>query len=329
MVASLPADKFPSTYVGSESTKQDIHVSVVIRTLNAANYLKQVFHALMAQRCSFNWEIIVVDNGSEDETLKLCWEYRARVIHLPRHQFISGRAANLGATNTRGELLFFCSSHCVPVGSYFLESAVAPFCDPEMAAVRCIPAGFTEQMANWYEARDIQYKSWEEQQAAEAGMEWVNQYPTEACCIIRRSVWEQLPLDETIEASEDKLWASAVLKKGYKIRSCAEAVFVYTRRRSMRAGWDFNRRCLLGIYRARGYVPLTWPQFFRRATRAALLAPLAAIRYFVANVMSDAYLVTIPWQARRPPRSASIAEYNQAKPMRWLSYPRWRRWWRS
>ena len=311
MVATLPADKFPSTYVNSESTKQDIYLSVIIRTLNDAKRLKQVFHALMAQRCSFNCEITVVDNGSEDETLKLCSEYRVRVINLPRHQFISGRAANQGARNTRGRLLFFCSSHCVPVGSHFLESAAAPFSDPEMAAVRCIPAGFTEQMANWYEARDIQYKSLEEQQAAEAGMAWVAQYPTEACCIIRRSVWEQLPLDETIEASEDKLWASEVLKRGYKIRSCAEAVFVYTRRRSMRDAWDYNRRCLLGIYRVRGYVPLSWPRFLLRCVRFFFLASFAGVRYFVENVEHDLYLVSIPWKAKRRASSGSLHEYQK------------------
>ena len=89
-------ESFPSTYVGSESTKQDIYLSVIIRTLNGAERLKQVFDALMAQRCNFNWEISCVDNGSEDETLELCREYRTRVIYLPGRPIYFGRAAQPG-----------------------------------------------------------------------------------------------------------------------------------------------------------------------------------------------------------------------------------------
>lgn len=313
-------ERFSSTYVAAGSTTDPpIHLSVIIRTLNGAEYLEQLFGSLMAQRASFNWEIVVVDNGSQDKTLELCRQYKATVVSLPRDRFISGRAANLGAQHARGQLLFFCSQHCVPVTSYFFEHAVAPFSDPMMAAVRCLPADSREQMANWYNARDIQYKSLEEQEKAETGTGWLGQYPSESCCIIRRSVWEDVALDETIEASEDKLWASEVLKKGYKVRSCAEAIFVYTRRRALRATWDYERRCLLGLYRARGYVALTWPNFFLRTIRAAALTPLAAGKYFAVNVLHDLYLVTIPWAARKRVQTGGPPEYDQSRARRWLT----------
>src|SRR5262245_53044493 len=103
------------------SIKPEVYLSIVIRVRNEGRSLRQVFEALAAQRCSFNWEIIVVDNESEDETLELCRRYNARVIPIQRKEFTYGRALNIGISNARGELVLLCSAHSVPVGSCFLE----------------------------------------------------------------------------------------------------------------------------------------------------------------------------------------------------------------
>jgi rhamnosyltransferase len=292
-------------YVG---VQPEIYLSIVIRVRNEAKSLRHVLEALAAQRCNFSWEVIVVDNESEDETLELCTRYTVCVIPLRRDEFTYGRALNLGIGKARGELVLLCSAHAVPVGSYFLEHAVAPFTDPQMAAVRCLNG---RQAAEWYKARDIQYDSLGEQKAAETGTQWLTDYPTAACCVIRRSVWEQIPFDEHLEAQEDKLWASYVLRQGFKIRSCAEAVFVYTRQRRTMDQWRVMNRQYKALYRLTGYVPLRWPQFLLRVVRAALFTPLVAIRYFVDTVASNAYLVIIPWQAKYPPRAGSLAEYKK------------------
>jgi glycosyltransferase involved in cell wall biosynthesis len=293
---------------GKSIMTAEMSLSVVIRVRNEAKSLRQVFEALAAQRCNFTWEVIVVDNASEDETLALCEQYNARVIPIGHDAFTYGRALNLGISKARGKLVLLCSAHSVPVGSYFLERAVAPFADPHMAAVRCLSG---MQAAKWYTACDIQYTSLEEQQAAESGPQWLAAYPTAACCVIRRSVWEQIPFDEHLEAQEDKLWASHVLSKGFKIRSCAEAVFVYTRHRRTIDQWRVRNRQYTALYRLTGQVPLRWPQFLVRVVRAALFTPLVAMKYFVNTVVSDAYLVIIPWQAKYPPRAGSLAEYKK------------------
>ena len=146
----------------------DIYLSVVIRVRNEAKSLRRVLEALRVQRCSFAWEIIIVDNESEDETDELCKQYKANVIPITRKEWTYGRALNRGISNARGQLVLLCSAHSIPVGSYFLESAVAPFVDPDMAAARCLFGSNNEQTAEWYTARDIQYRSFEEQQKAES-----------------------------------------------------------------------------------------------------------------------------------------------------------------
>jgi glycosyltransferase involved in cell wall biosynthesis len=200
----------------------DIYLSVVIRVRNEAKSLRRVLEALRAQRCSFAWEIVIVDNESEDETGELCKQYNARVIPITREEWTYGRALNRGINNARGQLVLLCSAHSIPIGSYFLESAVAPFADPDIAAARCLFGSNNEQTAEWYKTRDIQYGSCEEQQRAESGQDWLVLYPSAICCVIRRAVWQQIPFDEHHESIEDKLWAREVLRRGYKIRSGVE-----------------------------------------------------------------------------------------------------------
>jgi rhamnosyltransferase len=288
----------------------DIYLSVVIRVRNEAKSLRRVLEALRAQRCSFAWEIVIVDNESEDETGELCKQYNARVMPITREEWTPGRALNRGISNARGQLVLLCSAHSIPVGSYFLESAVAPFADPDMAAARCLFGSNNEQTAEWYKARDIQYRSCEEQQRAESRKDWLVLYPSAICCVIRRAVWQQIPFDEHHEGVEDKLWAREVLRRGHKIRSCAEAVYIYNRHRETRVAWKRSNRELRTLYRTLGYVPLRWPQFFARVMRATLLTPLVGIRYFVKEVVSNIYLVSIPWQAKSAPRVGSLSEYD-------------------
>lgn len=296
---------------GDMVTEPAIYLSAVIRTRNSAHNLKQLFDALAAQRTSFAWEIIVVDNDSEDETLKICQKFGAKVIPISRREFTYGRALNLGISNARGQLIFLCSAHSVPVGSYFLERAVAPFDDPKIAAVRCLSGTYREQTAQWYAARDIEYVSLDEQKKAEVGTDWIAQYPSASCCVIRRSVWEQSPYDEHLESCEDKVWASQILSKGFKVRCCADAVFIYNRNRRRVDAWKGEARGFRALYRVKGCVPLTWPRFFARFLRFSLLAPFAGIRYFVQNVARDLFLVTVPWQAKFSPRAGSLSEYDE------------------
>jgi rhamnosyltransferase len=295
-----------------------INLSVVIRTRNQAKSLRQVLEALAAQQCSFKWEIVVVDHESQDETVELCKQYNARITPIRHEEFTHGRSLNLGVSEARGEVVLICSAHSVPVGSHFLESVVAPFSDPNLAAVRCIASNDKQQLGEWYTTRDVQYSSWEEQKIAECEPAWIRDYPSATCCAIRRSTWEQIPYDENLESLHDKLWASQVLSKGFKIRSRSEAIFLHVRTKQYLEAWRGDNRAFRDLYRAKGYTPLSWSKFLVRMVRFALLTPPVAMRYFVQNVLYDAGLVTIPWQAKFPPRISPPDYYrSRAGARRW------------
>lgn len=288
-------------------------LSIVIRCRNEAKSLRNVLAALAAQRCDFDWEVVVVDNESEDESRLVAEESGARVVTIARREFTYGKAINLGVSHARGELVMLLSAHALPIGSYFLTSAVAPFDDPQLAAARCLLVSNPRQLERWREPKDIQYRSAEEQRQAEAGDSWVGEYPTAGCCILRRAVWEEVKYDERLESGEDKLWASQALAKGYKIRCCVEAFWMYTREYGRMERLRREARQHLSVYRITGRAPLGWKKFCWLTARTILAAPLVALLYIVENVAWNSLLVSIPWQAKREPPTGSFAEFDQKR----------------
>lgn len=87
-------------------------VSVIIPAYNAARTLSQTLAALQ-NALPPPLEVIVVDDGSADETAPLAARAGARVIRLEKN-IGAAAAKNRGAENARGDILFFTDSDIVP-----------------------------------------------------------------------------------------------------------------------------------------------------------------------------------------------------------------------
>jgi glycosyltransferase involved in cell wall biosynthesis len=85
-------------------------LSVVIPCLNVEDLLRYQLQALSQQQCSIPWEVIIVDNGSTDNTVDVALSFRE---HLPALKITSeqrrGRhyACNAGVTVARGQYIVF------------------------------------------------------------------------------------------------------------------------------------------------------------------------------------------------------------------------------
>jgi glycosyltransferase involved in cell wall biosynthesis len=86
-------------------------VSVVIPTYNRARDLRRALVSVVAQSCK-HWEVLVVDNHSEDDTARVVEEF-----HEPRMQLLSvhnqgviGVSRNCGVAHARGEYVAFLDS---------------------------------------------------------------------------------------------------------------------------------------------------------------------------------------------------------------------------
>ena len=87
-------------------------VSVIIPVYNVSRYLPQCFDSVISQTYR-NLEIIVIDDGSTDDSGIICDQYaekddRIHVIHTDNRGLASAR--NLGLENARGEYISFIDS---------------------------------------------------------------------------------------------------------------------------------------------------------------------------------------------------------------------------
>lgn len=86
-------------------------VSVIIPTYNRARFIKRAVNSALWQSFQ-DFEIIVVDDGSTDNTIELLGQYRDHRLRILRHETNRGASAalNTGITNSSGSLISILDS---------------------------------------------------------------------------------------------------------------------------------------------------------------------------------------------------------------------------
>ena len=79
--------------------KKDL-VSIVVRTKNESFWIGKCLHAIQNQLYK-NYEIIVVDDNSSDNTLKIIKKNfpQVKVVNYKDKKFLPGKSLNLGISN--------------------------------------------------------------------------------------------------------------------------------------------------------------------------------------------------------------------------------------
>ncbi|MDD2695462.1 MAG: glycosyltransferase family 2 protein, partial [Anaerolineales bacterium] len=109
-------------------------ISVIIPVKDGVACIRACLEGALAQGGLENEvEVLVVDDGSRDETPLLAEAMGARVLR----QENAGPAAarNRGAQAARGEILAFTDADCVPHAEW-LKHITAPFADPEVVGAK-------------------------------------------------------------------------------------------------------------------------------------------------------------------------------------------------
>src|SRR5689334_9654380 len=87
-------------------------VSVIMPAYNAEKYIAESIRSVLAQTYA-DWELIVVDDGSSDNTGGVVREFVARdsrIKYVFQENGRLGKARNTGIANARGELIAFLDS---------------------------------------------------------------------------------------------------------------------------------------------------------------------------------------------------------------------------
>lgn len=178
--------------------------SVVVRAKNEEHTIERALRSLREQTVEV--EIIVVDSGSTDRTRDLAKPWCDLLIDVPSEQFTYGRALNIGASAASAPVHFALSAHCSADRRDWIEGALRHYVRPDVAGVygdRALADG-----------RPLEGVFYQDAAYARANPFWGF---TNHASSWRASVWESNPFDETLEAAEDKEWASRVLDAGWVV----------------------------------------------------------------------------------------------------------------
>jgi len=209
-------------------------ISIVIRTLNEEKHLAELLSSIYAQKLidGLQWEVVIIDSGSTDGTLKIAEQQGCRITHIQRQDFTFGRSLNNGSAFSKGDILVYISGHCVPVGSDWLMKLIAPLSEgvAGYAYGRQIGRDSTK-----YSERQLFQKYFPEQSRQPKTDIFCNN----ANAALTRSLWANYGFDEEIMGLEDMELAKRLGNDGEKTAYVADAVvfhihderWIQTRRR--------------------------------------------------------------------------------------------------
>lgn len=111
----------------------DNKISVVIRTYNEEKHIGEVLESLKNQIYK-NYEIVIVDSGSTDGTVKILKEFDTKLVFIEKEEFNYSYASNVGVENSQGNIICFLSGHSVPVHDDYLLNINNIFQDKKIGA---------------------------------------------------------------------------------------------------------------------------------------------------------------------------------------------------
>ncbi len=191
-------------------------ISVVIRSMGEEKYLRPLIGLLKKQTVR-DVEIILVADYSHFETLaKLRRLPIDGFVPIDHDEFSHAYSTNLGVIETHGDLVAITNGHSLPVSDRWLELAARHFSNPKIAGV----TGLSTPMQDgsiweklYYTPLHIELsrKKW-----LSPFLELVGPYIFSTTnCMIRRSLWDTYPFDESLPQCEDYDWGKEMCARGY------------------------------------------------------------------------------------------------------------------
>ena len=182
-------------------------VSIIIRTKNEEKWIGLCLKAVFAQKYK-NFEVIVVDNESTDQTVARAKMFPVKVLNLTF--FLPGKAINQGINASKGEYIVCLSGHCIPVNDGWLEHLVEELSNPNIGGIygRQEPLSFSSD----FDKRDLINTF-----GLDKKIQVKDSFFHNANSAFRRELWKKVPFDEEVTNIEDRVWAQKVIRLDYKI----------------------------------------------------------------------------------------------------------------
>ncbi|MEA2493358.1 MAG: polysaccharide biosynthesis protein PslC, partial [Thermoleophilaceae bacterium] len=112
-------------------------ISILIPVRNGGSELARCLDAIAAQRIDEDYEVLLIDSASTDDTAAIGRAKGARVHTIEADEFHHGATRNLGVQMARGEIIVWTTHDAYPDADDWLDKLTAPLRahEPDVAAV--------------------------------------------------------------------------------------------------------------------------------------------------------------------------------------------------
>lgn len=109
-------------------TKNPLSVTVCIPTCNGSHKLLEVIEKVKAQKCPYDYDILIIDSGSTDGSIQqILFDDSFLSLHrISKNDFGHGRTRNLAFELSKSHLIAFLTQDAMPARDEWLFSLTAP-----------------------------------------------------------------------------------------------------------------------------------------------------------------------------------------------------------
>ena len=219
-----------------------IKYSVIVPVFNGEDIIRECLDALSNQSVNrSDYEIIVVDDGSTDNTAKIAAEVCDRVIAIKNGG--PANARNIGVNEAAGEVILFTDADCVPVHDW-VEKMTAPFAEAGIVGTK--GAYYTRQDELVAQFVQAEYESKYNYMAQYKYIDFIDTY---SAGFLRKVFLELKGFDTRFPGAsvEDQEFSFRVSAAGYKMVFVPEARVFHRHAASL--GHYFRKKFNIGYWK--------------------------------------------------------------------------------
>lgn len=208
---------------------KNIKASIIIPTKNPGVQFKSVLNAVLNQTTSFEYEVLVIDSGSNDGTLEYLNTLNVvclRVHSIAPVSYGHGRTRNLAVSMTSGEFAVLITHDAKPVNDKWLaelvkvaesDASIAGVFGRHIAYPEADPYTRQELIDHFDGFIDSAVVAMDdpERYKCDQGLRQFLHFFSDNNALIRRSIWKDIPYPD-VDFAEDQQWAKLIIEAGYK-----------------------------------------------------------------------------------------------------------------
>ena len=271
-----------------------MNASIIIPVRNGSATIADCLRALLKQDFDARYEIIVVDDGSTDDTASIVKRFKG--VKLIR-QKPSGPAIarNAGAKNAKHEIVVFTDADCIPEKDW-LKEMLKPFANSKVAAVQGAYKTRQRSLIARFVQTEIEYRY--NKMLRSKTIDWIGSY---SAAYRKRIFLREQGFNEKFPkaSGEDPELSYRLQKKGYKLvfnpkaivyHRHPESLLHYLRKKFQHAYW---RILLYRMHKEKAVSDSYTPQALKAQIGMLGLAILFAILSPFNNLFAFASLFAL------------------------------------